>query len=67
MPVDLNSILQKNAEILSTWFNKMGNKMKADKYCVIAQQFLKNIHEVKVLNIINAFIYINSINIIYYR
>lgn len=48
IPVDLNSILQENAQILSTWFYQMGNQIKAEKYAVIAQQFLNNIQEVHV-------------------
>lgn len=46
VPVELNSILNQNARILSTWFGQIGNKYKATKYCVIAQEFLKGIQEV---------------------
>lgn len=48
VPVDLNSLLHINALTLSTWFDQMGNKVNAEKYKIIANEFLKNIHEVRV-------------------
>lgn len=46
IPVDLNSILQKNAALLGTWFGRMGNEWKAYHYNRIAEEYLTNIHEV---------------------
>ncbi|XP_060862084.1 trehalase-like [Metopolophium dirhodum] len=46
VPVELNSILNQNARILSTWFGKIGNKYKSNKYCTVAQEFLNGIQEV---------------------
>lgn len=49
IPVDLNSIIHVNALTLSTWFNQMGNKEKADKYDKIANDLLNAIQEVIIL------------------
>lgn len=49
IPVDLNCILHLNAATLSTWFEKMGNTNKADKYRAIARELLNSIQEVKII------------------
>lgn len=49
IPVDLNSLLHLNALTLSTWFNQMGNKNKANEYKNIADELLKSIQEVRKL------------------
>lgn len=66
VPVELNSILNQNARILSTWFGQIGNKYKATKYCVIAQEFLKGIQEVSKSSNDNTYplLYNNSIIIV---
>ncbi|XP_015377150.1 PREDICTED: trehalase-like [Diuraphis noxia] len=46
VPVDLNSILQKNAALLSTWYSKMGDTAKAEKYHAISEKLLYSIQEV---------------------
>jgi len=47
--VDLNSILQINAMTLSTWFEQMGNKNKAEKYYSYAKDLLESIQEVRII------------------
>ncbi|XP_022159968.1 trehalase-like [Myzus persicae] len=46
VPVDLNSLLHVNALTLSTWFDQIGDKINAEKYKTIANEFLENIQEV---------------------
>jgi len=46
IPVDLNCILQKNALLLSTWYSKLGDATKAEKYRAIAENLLYSIQEV---------------------
>ncbi|KAI5698863.1 hypothetical protein M8J76_012715 [Diaphorina citri] len=46
IPVDLNAILQMNANYLSEWWLKFGNKDLSAKYKKIAYQLLEAIHEV---------------------
>lgn len=46
IPVDLNSLLQKNALLLSSWYSKLGDTAKAEKYRVIAENLLYSIQEV---------------------
>jgi len=50
VPVELNSRLNQNARILSTWFGKIGNKYKSTKYCTIAEEFLNGIQEVSIVS-----------------
>lgn len=46
IPVDLNSILHKNALLLSSWYSKMGDTTKAEKYRAIAEKLVYSIQEV---------------------
>lgn len=46
IPVDLNSILHRNAEILSDWFMRIGAISKAQKYSTAAKRILNCIENV---------------------
>lgn len=50
VPVDLNNMLHVNALPLSTWFDQVEDEIIAAKYRTIANEFLENIQEVRIHN-----------------